>query len=158
MTTPLNNQPRLAEPIRQVRGWRKGEEITAAHLNETAAAVNRMVPGVRPPQQVMPKGAGDIIVCRLALTDVDAKRAGIAEVDGAVPDPGDKILVQQDEDTDGIYVVQKGGGNWKRVWRLSLLHGDDGAPVLKRGQLVSVWDGDSFPQVFLVGIDEVEEV
>jgi hypothetical protein len=44
------------DPIREVRRWRRGNTLTAKHLNEPVDAINRISGGVRPPRQVSAGG------------------------------------------------------------------------------------------------------
>jgi hypothetical protein len=130
-------------------------------LNQTIEAVNRSRNGVPPPQQI------DIAVtattasvlptkCRLVLTSSSTALSGVQTVDGSETQDKDYVLRTCDDDGDGVYRVNI-AGSWARVARLSKEHGQGSAPVYDHGTVISIWDGDSAPTLYMTTIDDALE-
>lgn len=154
-------EPDLNKPTVLLSRFQRGQRIPAKKLNEAIDAINRQGTGVSGPQQVHRKGkeaaTGIPLSCRLLVTDANTTLQGFSDIDGRTPEEGDLILVSIDSDLDGVYQIPKSGGPWQRVAKLSLLHGDDKVPVYTKGDLISVWDGDSAPTVYMACVDDTLE-
>ena len=88
----------------------------------------------------------------------DLPLTGLYPIDTITPESGDLVLVARDQDTDGVYRV--GVGDWVRIAKLRKDSGptpDDGVPILPRGHQITIWDGFTFPNIYVVGIAYVWE-
>ena len=134
----------------------RGEKLSASKFNQAVDAINRLTAGAGLPRQVLDRKAlPPVLFVRVVVTATTQDMSGEVEVDGKDVYEGDLALVTVDDDQDGIYEVAR---PWKRLWRISPDHGNDKVPVLPRGQLVSVYDGDSAPKLYMVTLADVTEV
>jgi hypothetical protein len=150
----------IDSPIQTVKPFQKGDALTAEKLNQTANQLNRTNAGVAPPSQVLktyPKSSDSLPTsCRTFVDDSATQPlAGLYEIDGITPDEEDLILVAFDTALDGVYRAKV--GNWVRVGKLASSTTDK-APVYKKGSIISIYDGDSFPLAYVVGVENLSEV
>jgi len=160
------SEDKFNEPLARISKVSTGSPITAAGWNAMVDAINR-TKGVRPPQQARrpARAPAETILCRLVVTTADTddnddpiELRDYPTVDGQDVVVGDMILVSRDDDEDGVYEVGEEGGFWRRVWKLTPEQGTDPAAIMEQGQLVSVYDGASFPVLYMAGIEAIEEV
>ena len=146
----------LNKPTAALDYYYKGEKLSASKFNQTVDTLNRLTNGAGLPKQILDRKAlPPVLFVRVVVTATTQDMGGEVEVDGKDVYEGDWALVTVDDDQDGIYEVAR---PWKRLWRISPDHGNDDVPVLPRGQLISVYDGDSAPALYMVALADVEEV
>lgn len=78
-----------------IRKWRAGEPLDHRKMNQVVDAVNAMVQGANPPQQVLPK-PGDVpplVVQRMAISAIAGDYLICNPFVGSVPDTASEILV-----------------------------------------------------------------
>lgn len=147
-------------PIRSQGMVKRGDGITADSYNQLIDAVRRSTSGVAVPKQkkrIYKGSSGLPTYCRVLVDDATISLSGLPEVDGLTDLAEDDLaLVALDTAADGVYEI-KAGGPWFRVGRLSDQHGTDNAPVYATGALISVYDGNSAPKVFMHSIDNTLE-
>lgn len=141
-----------SRPIEVLPRWHKGESLGSEKLNGAVDAINRITQGIALPVQVdRPVTSSLPTACRVIVTDADTALSGLQEIDGITLVAGNYVLRTADDDKDGVY--EAASGAWFRRGKLSASHGRDNSAIYKKGTLISVYDGDSAPLLYMVTVD-----
>lgn len=141
----------MAEESRQFNypSWSPTDKASAGKLNTLSNALQSISQGNRPGSQSPAVNLDYPTSCRLALTDASRALSGLGSLGGATLESGDYVLratTSNADEKDGVYVAYLGA--WQRIARLKYTPVENSV-VLPHGTLISVWDGNTSPALYM---------